>query len=175
MGAISFAGVVAFQPLPELFQGNGRRGDLLRREPLCKGLRPGPLPLHRGGIGRRSARCHDDVLGPLMIGIGGEAQQAVTFHVVRKPLHGLARQSHAARDLSNREGHRRGRDGAQNLPARAGEIEALDKGIARGQQPAIQAEGFKDECGDRGSLLHDNTLSLRQCVVNNGRSERKRD
>jgi len=68
--------------------------------------------------------------------------------------HGLPRDAHRVGDLRDVGGVRRHRDGAQHLPARAGQAVRRGKGIAPFDQQAVQPEHGQRDGGQLGGFRH---------------------
>lgn len=81
-----------------------------------------------------------------MIGVGGVFDEAVLLHGVGEALDVLAGEAHVAGDLGDWQVL--GGDGAENLPAGAGEAEGLGEAVAGGEQATVPLKRFDDEGGE---------------------------
>ena len=73
-----------------------------------------------------------------MVRVRIEADEAVAQHFVHGALHGLPGQAHVAGKVRHWKGNRRESDHAQHLPARAGQPEIPDEGVAGSEQGAVR-------------------------------------
>ena len=93
--------------------------------------------------------------------VGAEYDQPFLGQGIDGPLHRLPRQSHGIGNADNGSRSRLQRDGAQHLPARAGQADPGDQRVAGRDDAAIEAENFQDQIGKLGSprTIHDIMLS----------------
>ena len=79
--------------------------------------------------------------------VGLQLEQALIPHFVDDALNTLTVESHVARQPRHGLRPLGQRNGAQHLPARAGELETGDQPVAGQQQPAVEPEYRKDQPG----------------------------
>lgn len=122
--------------------------------------RPRLLAARRGGDRIAPGRGEDEQPGTGVMRVRIEARQPLGHEVVGHTLHGLAAQPHGARDMRDRERHRRHVHRAQDLPARGSEPDIAHQPVARQEQRAVETERLEDDRRDRAPLpQHDMTLS----------------
>ncbi|EXI68834.1 MAG: hypothetical protein AW08_00656 [Candidatus Accumulibacter adjunctus] len=95
-------------------------------------------------------RQHDQRCPPMMR-IRREADQAFVHQVIDDPLHVLPLCPHVACQPGNRLWSRGRNDGAENLPAGAGQAELGNQPVARGEHPAAELEEVENQRGQRRS------------------------
>jgi hypothetical protein len=113
-------------------------------------------------------------IGATMVRVGHEMDDPELSQLVRDSLHRLPHQPHIPRDTSDWQ-HALGlRDGPHDLPPCAGQTEGRDKGVAHGNEDAVQTEDFQRENAggmDKGiwdSGRNDSMLSEWWPAVNSG-------
>jgi hypothetical protein len=78
-----------------------------------------------------------------------KADQAVVAHLIDGALHSLVGEAHVAREMRHRQRNRREGDGAEHLPANAGQPEIPQQRVAGSEQGAVQAKYVEDDVSQR--------------------------
>ncbi len=140
------AGRLAVQPLAEPPEEPRGGGDLPGRQPVRDAPRPARLEPADLAEQVAALRRGSRQLRAPVVRVVPERHHALGREAVGDALHALPRQAHAARDLRDGEGLRL--DGAEHLPAGAGQASRRGEAVARGEQAAIGPEDLEHQLGE---------------------------
>jgi len=104
-------------------------------------------PPARRGLGMFAMASMGEKQRRRVMRVGFEPHQLVRAPVIDDALHRLARQAPVAGDMRDRQRRGRGREGARDPPAGAGQAEVMNERVAGFDQVAVEAEDFDDETG----------------------------
>ena len=119
--------------------------DVPDEESVREVVDPRGLQAHRRVVTLSSLVGQHDELRPPVMRVGVEGDEAVPMKVVDDALHVLAIRTEVARQPRHGLRPIGGDDGAEDLPAGAGQAERRHQAITRGQQQAVQPEEVQHE------------------------------
>jgi hypothetical protein len=124
------------------------RPKIFGREASRHVVDPRSLQLHGGIEGALPLLGQDDELGPAVVRVGLEFDKALMMKIIDDALNVLAIAAQVAREPSDWLRPFGGHDGAEHLPAGAGQTKRRDQPIPGRQEKAIQSKQVEDQSAE---------------------------
>lgn len=142
-----------------------RRREIGDRDALRELADPRGLQAHGAVIGLSALVGQQNELRPPVMRVDLEGDEAFLLEIVDDALDVLAIGAHVARQPGDGLWPIRRNDGAENLPARAGQAEVGHQPVTAGQDQAVEPEQVEDEITQgRASRCSFDFLHLSPCI-----------